>query len=165
MRTTKLEREKRRKRLRQLLAEGVTSPSLLADRLDVSRRTVYNDLDHIREDILSDEELETEEFVVEVLIRNRAVNRRLWDIVNREETLDNVRLGALKSIRKNTQDMARILGDLGIIEKQAEKIRVSLEEDYVHPLTIAFQEMRQKNEVEEKQSDEDTVLQASGEAW
>ncbi|MGC9308073.1 MAG: HTH domain-containing protein [Thermoplasmatota archaeon] len=71
----------------------ITSPSLLADRLDVSRRTVYNDLDHIREDILSDEELETEEFVVEVLIRNRAVNRRLWDIVNREETPDNIRLG------------------------------------------------------------------------
>lgn len=164
---TKIEREHRRKRLQQLLAEGVTSPTLLAEELDVTRRTVHNDLEAVRDGILSDDRVDSEKFVAEVLLRNRAVNTHLWNIAHDDDVPENIRLGALNGIRKNTRDMARILGDLGIIEKQAERILVRQEDeepDY-DPIRQALERIRAKREQEkgEEEENRDTVSHTPGE--
>ena len=130
---TKLERQERRARIKELYARGTTSPARLAKMLDVNRKTIYNDLEAIREEKL-DEKMSSGEVLMPVLLRMEAVNRELWDLLDASEQ-DSVKLGVLNAIRRNNSDYLDILTSLGIVDRQALKISK-------HPLMSSEEEMK-----------------------
>lgn len=99
--------------------------------LDVSRKTIYNDLEAIRKEKL-DAQMSSGEVLMPVLLRMEAVNRELWNLFDDSEQ-DSVKLGVLNALRRNNGDYLDILTRLGIVDRQAEKISeypiMSAEED------------------------------------
>ncbi|MGC9423877.1 hypothetical protein [Vibrio sp.] len=120
--TTTLEREQRREKVKRMVARGITAPAHIANALDVSRKTVYNDMEAIREEVLNDEQMGNGEMLFQIALRMDTVNRELWRLHEKAQQ-DSVKLGTLNSIRQNNRDYVDILSKLGVIEQQAQRIR------------------------------------------
>lgn len=113
----------RRKRVKRLIAQGA-NPTEMAERLDVSRSTIYRDIDSVKDEISELEEGEINEFLMRLKANFETVNSELWQMAYNTEQ-ENIRLGSFKQIVKTNAEMVDVLQKTGILDKAAEELRVS----------------------------------------
>lgn len=133
-RKSKTEIEARRTRLMRLLAVGITSPVKLANMLNVSRKTIYNDIQAVKERILEQFRVNPEELFVEIQTKYQARNEELWNIITQTNN-DSVKLGAINSLMKNDEMRIKTLQSLGFLHREPEEVIISS-----NPLKEAIEE-------------------------
>ena len=133
--------EVRRERLKELIAKGITSISELSNILEVPRETIYNDLNAVKKQIKKYIEKEPlDKFLLEFITNYDQIGKELWKVYN-EASHESAKVGALKQLKELKKDKAKIMQDLGILERVPDKIEMSNTVNY-NDFAAAYEEYR-----------------------
>lgn len=127
-RTTEKERIQRRRRLKDLIAEHpMWTDKQYADRLDVTRQTIGNDIEHIREMEYEDKD------ILPYLLKLRERMEKLHDIYERiaqeERNSPNERVGAANGQVRLLKQEVKVLQGLGVLPEELNSFASELDED------------------------------------
>lgn len=123
-RTTHLERVRRREQVKRYIAAGINSPTRLSELLHVNKKTISNDIKHIQKEILEDVKTNTDEIISSLVNRTEERNKELWRMLMSAEG-ENIKLGAINSMRENDKQFLAALQSLGIISVQPQEVIIA----------------------------------------
>ncbi len=131
-RPSRMKTDKRRDRVKSIIARGITSPTRIAKMVDCSRQTVYNDQEAIKREIEEKTHVEAGEFLVDMLLNYEEVQKELWRTIQDCEDQNNSggKVGALRTLTSLQKEKINQLQKLGVLEKQPEEIKMSNSLDY-----------------------------------
>lgn len=115
--------EIRRTKVKRLIAQGA-GPTEMARRLDVSRQTIYRDIEAIEDEIEEMKGGDIDDFLLELKSNFETVNNELWTLAHSTEH-ENVKLGAFKQIVKANSEMVDVLQKVGVLDKVAEQLELT----------------------------------------
>ena len=117
----------RRREVEKLRLRGL-SATAISKLLNVSQKTIYRDLEVIRETNLSLVSVtEKDEHLANALTRYREVEERAWAEYHSAPEGTPVRIKALDLIRVTQSDKIKALRDTGFIQTQAQQVEVRVE--------------------------------------
>ena len=115
MEDASLKTQQRREELKRLLPRQLTITEI-AKTLEVSRGTVYRDLQAMRDEIgLMLKITPPEAFLADYTFSRKAILRELWSLYYREGLDANTKLGVLNSIAKREDKFMDLLVQLGFV--------------------------------------------------
>jgi len=113
----------RRDKVKKYVARGFPAQKI-ADKLDVSLRTIQRDIDDLKEEIAEKlEEEPIEEILFEMDSQLESIKEEYWKMYHQTKQ-DTVRISALNNLRSILSDRVKILQRLGIIREEPEKLEI-----------------------------------------
>ena len=111
------------RRRRAIVAEELvkfTPIPVIAERLGVTVRTIYNDINAISEEVIQD--AESSKAIAKFLLSFDRTTKKLIDLLNEAEDVET-RRRILKDIRESAEQRVKILQSLGLVQKAPERFQ------------------------------------------
>lgn len=141
----------RQRRIIEMLALGLTKVEI-AQRLDVHRNTIFNDVRAMEKSILEHtanlDEL-SRKMLLELTFNTEFIKQQTLRILAADSTHANTRLGSLKLLKELGTDKIKMLQSLGVIYQSPQRIEGSVQVMSFHQeLQDAFEEEAAKQRAE-----------------
>lgn len=120
--------DRRREILAIFRALGTTDVSItdLAKRFNVTRKTIYSDLDALKDQI---QKIPVKDFTLKFDVMNSMVASKAREMLTSPN--ENIRLGALKLLSELTNKEVEFRQKLGLIEKPTDKLEIDILQKHI----------------------------------
>lgn len=133
----------RREKVKKMLCQKGTTKEI-AEQLGVHRRTIESDRRAIKKELLQKSRDDCfENVLTDFLLSYDDIYQKAYKMYS-ETKNDNVRLGSLKLMAEQERAKIPIMQSLGVIEKAADKVVISKEEELEEDIHVAYAQMRKE---------------------